>query len=194
MRYGMVIDLHLCVGCHACATACKASNATPPGDWRCFVLRKEVGKFPNTKRIIQPMLCMHCGEPACLQVCPTGATVKDENGIVYIDQEKCIGCRACMLACPYGVRSFVESENGYFPEPTEFDEFHKGEHPAGVVDKCDFCRDRIAKGEEPVCVRTCVTKARTFGTLEELEPLIKQRHGYQLLPERGTDPAVYYLD
>lgn len=194
MRYAMIIDLKRCVGCHACATACKAGNGTPPGDLRAYVLRKEIGKFPETKRVVLPMLCMHCGDPACLKVCPTGATIKREDGIVHIDKDLCIGCRACATACPYGVRFFVANNQGYYPDYTPFEKVNAGKHPAGVMDKCDFCMERLAKGEQPVCVQTCITKARTFGDLVELTPLIRSRKGYQLRAECGTDPGVYYLD
>lgn len=195
MRYAMVIDLKRCVGCHACVTACKAVNSTPPGDLRAYVLRKEIGKFPDTKRIVLPMLCMHCGDPACVKVCPTGATIKRDDGIVCIDKNLCIGCRACATACPYNVRFFIKSNNGYYNgHITPFEELNAGKHSVGVMDKCDFCLERLEKGEQPVCVQTCVTKARTFGDLDELMPLIRSRNGYQLRAECGTDPSVYFLD
>jgi molybdopterin-containing oxidoreductase family iron-sulfur binding subunit len=161
---------------------------------RAHVLRKEIGKFPDTKRIVLPMLCMHCGDPACLAVCPTGATIKRDDGIVYVDKDICVGCRACATACPYDARFYVKSNKGYYSEYTPFEEFNAGRHPAGVVDKCDFCLERLQKGEQPVCVQTCITKARTFGDLDELMPLIHSRSGYQLRAECDTDPGVYYLD
>lgn len=194
MRYAMVIDLKRCVGCHACATSCKSSNSTPPGDLRAYVLRKEIGKFPDTKRVVLPMLCMHCSDPACLNVCPTGATIKRDDGIVTIDKDTCIGCRACATACPYGARFYVKNAKGYFEEYTPFEKLNAGKHPVGVMDKCDFCLERLQKGEQPVCVQTCITKGRTFGDIDELMPLIRSRNGYQLRAECGTDPSVYYID
>jgi molybdopterin-containing oxidoreductase family iron-sulfur binding subunit len=137
---------------------------------------------------------MHCAEPACLSVCPTGATIRRDDGIVIVEQAKCVGCRACITACPYDARFYVESDKGYFNEYTPYEKLNNGKHPAGIVDKCDFCLRRLEKGEEPVCVGTCITKARVFGNLDDLSPSIRSRGGFQLRPELGTDPGVYYLD
>lgn len=195
MSYCMVIDLKRCVGCSACATMCKQENGTPPGITRSKVMKKESGKYPHVRRISLPMLCMHCEDPACVHVCPSGATQKREDGIVTVDKNICIGCRACMIACPYGARYFRESEEGYFGSVlTPFEKEKYVNMPKGVIDKCDFCvESRLAKGLEPACVQTCITKARIFGKKEDLQEVIRRRSGFQLRPELGTDPSVYYL-
>jgi molybdopterin-containing oxidoreductase family iron-sulfur binding subunit len=120
--------------------------------------------------------------------------MKRDDGIVYVDHKKCVGCRACITACPYDARFYIENEDGYFEHYTPFEKLNAGKHPSGIVDKCDFCMERLEKGEEPVCVGTCITKARVFGDMEELIPSIQGRNGYQLRPELGTDPGVYYFD
>ena len=195
MSYCMVIDLKRCVGCHACSTTCKAENGTPPGNTRAKVMKKEIGKYPDVRRVSIPMLCMHCEDAACVTVCPTGATERREDGIVSLDKEKCIGCRACITACPYGARYFRNSELGYFgKELTPYEEVKYQNKPKGVVDKCDFCLEsRLTQGLEPACVQSCITKARIFGKKEEVQELILQRKGYQLRPDLGTNPSVYYL-
>lgn len=195
MGYGMVIDLKRCVGCGACVTMCKMEHGTPPGVTRSKIMKKEFGEYPDTRRLTLPMLCMHCEDAACVKVCPTGATVKKENGIVTVDKNKCVGCRACMTACPYGARYFRESEEGYFgTELTPFEALKYPDMPKGVVDKCDFCeKTRLANGLEPACVQTCIVQARTFGKKEDLQGLINRRKGYQLRPDLGTEPSVYYL-
>jgi molybdopterin-containing oxidoreductase family iron-sulfur binding subunit len=142
---------------------------------------------------------MHCQEPPCLEVCPTGATQKREDGIVFIDADRCVGCRACMVACPYQSRYFNDQVRGYFPGQglTPYEEWAYAKHPPDVVEKCDFCRDRLAQGKEPACVANCMTRARYFGDLDdpqsEVSRLIREKAGYQLHPELGTDPSVYYL-
>ena len=156
-------------------------------------MKKETGKYPNTKRTIVPLQCMHCEDPACLKACPSGATQRNEDGIVTCDKDICVGCRACMTACPYTARSFIESLSGYFSEGlTPFEEA-KYTKTSGVVDKCDFCSSRLREGKDPACVNACVTGARTFGAAEELTALIDGRNGYQMRAELGTNPSVYYL-
>lgn len=196
MSYAFVIDLKKCVGCNACTTICKAENGTPPNVTRAKIMRKEVGTYPNVRRLSVPVLCMQCEDPPCVKACPTGATVKDAaSGVVTINKETCVGCRACMLACPYGARYYRENEDGYFgKELTPFEKVKYAEQPAGVVDKCDFClENRVKKGLEPACVQNCIAKARHFGPREEMERMIIERNGYQLRPELGTNPSVYYL-
>ena len=203
-RYGMVVDLKRCYGCYACAMACKAKNFTPPGVFWARVIKGETGKFPNTVRQALPVLCFHCDEPSCLTVCPTGATQQDDTGIVTVDKDKCIGCSYCKMACPYGARYMVEEWKSYFPEgcpETEYEKFAKAaweeKSGTGVSTKCDFCKERIPKGDLPACVKACPANARTFGDLDdpmsEIVQLIKKGRGAPLHPELGNDPKVYYL-
>lgn len=208
-RLGMVFDLFRCIGCHACTIACKAHNGTPPGIFWAKVLEKEVGKYPTAKRIFLPTACNHCKEPPCRDVCPTGATEKREDGIVTIDPDKCIGCRACMAACPYDARYYLKKITPYYPiseqNPapgfTPFEEWvykTKPWHQEGTVQKCTLCSDRLEEGKEPSCVETCPTNARTFGDFDdpisEVSKLVVQRRGFQLREEEATDPSIFYID
>lgn len=198
MRYGMVIDLKTCIGCNACTMACKAEHATPSKVFYAKVLEKEVGKFPAARRIFLPVLCNHCENPICRDVCPTGATYKREDGIVMVDYDKCIGCRACMEACPYWARTYYEGNGAYYPgERTPFEEV-KQNFPEGVVMKCNFCAHRVDQGIDPACVQTCPTDCRIFGDLEdpasEVSRLVAERKGRQLLAEKGLSPSVYYIE
>jgi len=205
VRYGMVIDLKRCIGCFACVIACKAEHHTPPNVFWAKVLRNESGKYPNTNRQPLPILCMHCEEPECVAVCPTGAAIKREDGIVVVDHNKCVGCRYCVLACPYGARYFTDKWQDYFTgedkPSSRYAEYSKkkwlAESDRGVVTKCTFCVERVEKGLKPACVLCCTTEARTFGDLDdsnsEVSKLIKKRHGFRLKEEVGTKPCVYYL-
>lgn len=195
-RYGMVIDLKLCIGCNSCTMACKAAHGTQPGMFWCKVLEKESGKYPQVSRMFVPVLCNHCKEPLCKTVCPTGATFTNGDGLVLIDYEKCIGCRACMLACPYQARTYVGKESYYYPDtpiPYGVDELRGHE---GVVQKCTFCESRVKEGKQPACVEVCPTSCRVFGDLNdpESEPckIIRSRNGFQMLADKGTEPSVYY--
>jgi len=203
-RYGFVIDLKRCFGCYACVMACKVKNHTPPGVLWCRLLKGETGDYPNVVRQALPVLCMQCEEPSCLSVCPTGATVQLDNGIVVVEQDKCVGCKYCKMACPYGARYLVEEWESYFPDGlplSEYEEFSKDQwinkSGVGVSTKCDFCIDRLEKGDEPACVKACPGRARYIGDLDdpdsEIVQLIKKNSGYVLQPELGNDPKVYYL-
>lgn len=196
-RYGMVIDLNLCVGCNACTIACKAEHGTPAGVFFAKVLEKEVGKYPAARRVFLPVLCNHCSQPACMEVCPSGATDKREDGIVFIDYDLCIGCRSCMEACPYGARTFHDNQTTYYTgQVTPFEKI-KPKAPKGVVMKCDFCADRVDQGLDPACVVTCPTECRVFGDLDDpqskLSRLIAEKKARPLLAEKGLEPNVFYI-
>ncbi|MFC2071156.1 4Fe-4S dicluster domain-containing protein [Chloroflexota bacterium] len=199
MRYGMVIDLKKCIGCYGCQILCKSENATPPGILWSRVLFYESGHYPNVKKMHIPILCMQCEDPPCVSVCPTGASTQRTDGIVTIDKTKCMGCQSCVTACLYGARSFYPEQKEYFPGQgfTPYEEVGNTQHKTGVVEKCDFCLSRVQQGLEPSCVISCMAKARYFGDLDdsdsEVSQLIRKYSGFQMYPEMGTDPSVYYL-
>ena len=205
-HYGMAIDLKRCIACHGCTLACKSVNNLP-NDVRYNNVLTDGGQYMDTARgtypdnwyrKYYPMSCQHCENPACVEVCPVGATYKDpETGVVRQDSDKCIGCRMCMSACPYtGVRSFLWEEPKYaldFP----VGDADAPEHVKHTVEKCVFCYGRLAKGETPACMEVCGALARHWGDLDdpdsEISRLVATREYEQLLPEMGTKPSVYYL-
>jgi molybdopterin-containing oxidoreductase family iron-sulfur binding subunit len=194
----MVIDLKRCIGCYACQLSCKAENGTPPGVLFARVLKKEEGQYPSVRQLFLPVLCNHCEDAPCVDACPTGASFKWEDGIVDIDADKCVGCRACMMACPYSNRYYNDGPQQYYEKGvTAYERARVSLHQTDVVMKCNFCRDRVRSGKQPACVANCPTVARYFGDLDdpnsEVSRLIKERGGYALHPELGTKPSVYYL-
>jgi Fe-S-cluster-containing dehydrogenase component len=198
-RLGLVIDLDICVGCHACAVNCKEWNtggvaapltdlapyaADPDGVWFNRVHTFEVGEGEDGRTVHFPRSCLHCAEPACVTVCPTGASFKRaEDGIVLVNEDLCIGCKLCSWACPYGAREFDQD--------------------AGVMKKCTLCIDRIynesfaVEDRQPACVATCPASARHFGDLgdpdSKVSRLVAERGGYDLMPEMGYQPTNKYL-
>lgn len=204
-HYALAIDTTRCMGCHTCGIACKQENNLPDNVWWCRSLTvggpnmdAPAGVFPEVSMSYMTLQCQHCENPACVKVCPVGATYRDEEtGVVRQDYDKCIGCRMCMAACPYtGVRSFNWEEPTYsighaLGDPTV------PEHQKHVVEKCTLCWHRLARGEEPACIDACPAEARHFGDLNdpasEVSQLIASRSHQQLLPEQGTNPSVYYL-
>jgi Fe-S-cluster-containing dehydrogenase component len=207
VQYAMVIDLKKCVGCKSCTVACKVENHTPPGVAYNVVLEEEKGIYPNVTRRFIPRPCMQCESSSCTKVCPTGATYHRSDGIVAIDYDKCIGCRYCVTACPYGARSFDYGEH-YHEEPTSYEKMASPEYaeyrkrrkrksPIGNVRKCTFCLHRIKKGLNPACVDTCMGRAYTFGNMKdpnsEVNRLLATRSYSRLKEELGNKPRVYYL-
>lgn len=201
MRYGMVIDLNTCAGCAACVMACKQGNATPAGEYWCGLNIWEEGKYPDARKRVMPHACMHCKNAPCVKACPTGASHYAADGTVQVDYDKCIGCRMCMGACPYNARQFNwgdPSEQSYYEgfEQTPYEAMRASEHPKGVVEKCILCSGRLEEGKQPLCVKTCITKCRTFGDLDdpnsEVSRKIKELNARPLMEDLGTEPSIYY--
>lgn len=205
MRYGFAIDTNRCIGCHTCSVACRIENNLPQGIWwnRALTVGGEdmdtpEGVFPHVKMSYLTLACQHCDNPACVKVCPVGATYQDpETGVVRQDYDKCIGCRMCMAACPYtGVRSFNWEEPKY-AIGMDLGDGDVPTHQKHVVEKCTMCWHRIARDETPACVKVCPERARFWGDLDdpnsEVAQLVRDREYEQLLPEQGTNPSVYYL-
>ncbi len=198
-RLGLVIDLDICVGCHACAVNCKEWNTggiaapltdldpygdEPMGVWFNRIHSFEVGTGADGRTVHFPKSCLHCEQPDCVSVCPTGASYKRaEDGIVLVQEDLCIGCKLCSWACPYGAREY--------------------DYDAGVMKKCTLCIDKIYNEtlEEvdrvPACVATCPASARHFGDLGDptsaVSTMVAERGGYDLMPELGYRPTNKYL-
>lgn len=175
-RYGMLINTKKCVGCFACRVACQMQNELPVTESFISFHEKETGIFPNVRNEIVPVQCQHCEDAPCAEVCPTKATYVTKDGIVLVDEDKCIGCKYCMVACPYDAR--VHSEE------------------TGVVEKCRFCVELVEKGEQPACVSTCITTARVFGDLDDPNSDVsKAIVKYNAQPLRGDlgKPKIYYV-
>lgn len=212
-RWAMVIDLRKCIGCSACTVACVAENHLPPGVVYRPVSEQEVGTYPNVARQFLPRPCMQCDDPPCTDVCPVGATYKRPDGVVEINYDKCIGCRYCIPACPYGARTFDWGENwtdrtpAYEPyeasPPPEYGQrwptrsSGSGASPIGNVRKCQFCLHRLNAGMLPACTTTCVGAATYFGDMNDPESLVSRLIGNEnverLREDKGTEPKVYYL-
>ena len=162
-------------------------------------LVEERGKYPNARWQFVPLQCNHCSNPACVTVCPTGATSQRGDGIVTVDPDKCMGCRYCIIACPYRVRFYVDKRGTYYDAPTLHESFglKARDYQEGTVIKCDLCAHRLEQRLEPACVATCISRARYFGDLDdptsEVSQLVAAHGAHQLLVEKGTDPSVYYI-
>ncbi len=196
-KYGMVIDLDKCYGCRACMVACKIENNTPYSHFWMYVFRLEEGEYPNAQTTFLPRPCMHCDNAPCIKVCPVGARYKEETGIVWTDWDRCIGCRYCEVACPYGVNYFnwkdpkknqyldwddpdLKSVTGgvspaYANPDLEGRYGHEdrliagANHHKGVEEKCTFCVHRVQKGLDPACATNCPAFAIKFGDLDDPE-------------------------
>ncbi len=210
-RWGMVVETGACEAqenCRQCILACKRAHNVPdiPDpkqriDWiekaptaAVLPFRAAEQGASSAEGPTVPVLCNHCASPPCVPVCPTQATFKRADGIVMMDYHRCIGCRYCMAACPYGARSF----NFIDPRPylTEDNEAYPT-RTAGVVEKCDFCAERLARGGTPACVEACPAKALSFGDLNDehsaVRALLRERPAVQRRPELGLGPAVFYV-
>ena len=200
MSAGLLFDSTRCIGCQACSAACKEQNdlplpiepATTAYTWTVVEQRAGV----NVRR-----LCMHCLEPTCVSVCPVGALSKTPEGPVVYDSGKCIGCRYCIMACPYEARTYNDGEPGeYFAGKglTRIEEVGSQRHTAGVVEKCTFCAHRLDEGKEPACVATCPARARIFGDLDdpnsEVSKLVAGGLAKPRLEELGTLPSVFFIE
>ena len=178
IKYGMLIEQSRCINCKACMIACQAENSIPLYKHRNRIEESELyGKYPNLSIDFIPNQCNHCDNPPCVPVCPTEATYINDDGIVLINSDECIGCQACMEECPYDARYYNE----------ELD----------IVDKCTYCTQRIYHGREPACVETCPGKVRTFGDLNDPKSEVSLKiasHKTKVRePEHGTKPRIYYI-
>lgn len=227
-RWGMVIDLDKCMGCQACTIACWAENNVPHGSPKEQALKREIywnkviavseGEYPNVKVEVIPMPCMHCDDAPCVRVCPARATYRRADGIVVQDFRRCLGCKYCIAACPYGARSFnykeQEEQKYHRPDPP-ISRSARGPWPFphrmhGVVEKCTFCFHRLdtwlAGGGDikkigvevvPACTEACPAGTRTFGDLDdpdsEVARLLASRRAIRLREDKGTSPKVFYL-
>ncbi len=175
-QYAMTIDERLCVGCGACVVACSNENRVPDDKARCWTVQVHGGTFPQLWMETRSERCNHCVNAPCVEVCPTRASHHDVGGIVVVTASKCIGCKTCMLACPYDVR-YV--------------------HPAGHVEKCTFCIHRVLDGKDPACATVCPTHAITFGDLDDPRSTVahqlRQRKYKVLKPEEDTEPRLFLL-
>lgn len=182
MRNCLVIDLDRCSGCDTCVAACKYENNVPLGEyWNRVNVVGPTGTWPRIEQYWLPTQCQQCENAPCIAACPTGASYRDEeNGLVLIDHETCIGCQTCIEACPYGARSYNEELN--------------------VVDKCTCCVQRLQEGEKPACVHNCCCGARYFGDLDDPESdaakavaAAGEENCHQLPDPTGAQPRTIYI-
>ncbi len=193
-KYGMVIKSNLCTGCQTCTVACKMENLTLPGCNRTTVSERIDAKW-------EIRICMQCENPPCVSACPVNATWKNDMGIIVVDQDKCIGCKKCISACPYQARK-INPKRGYFKERLPFEdvsikikEKHRI-HKATKADKCDFCLHRLNINKTPICVEACPTGARIFGDTEDSQSEVSKlinKGASPLRPELGTKPKVFFI-
>ncbi len=177
MRYGFAIDQRTCIGCHACTVACKTENEVPLGQFRTWVKYVDSGEFPDTTRSFGVMRCNHCTDAPCVQICPTQALFKREDGIVDFDNSRCIGCKSCMQACPYDA-IYIDAETQ-------------------TAAKCNMCAHRVDEDLEPACVVVCPTHSIWVGDLDDptsgIARLVSTEQTTVRAPEQNTGPNVFYL-
>lgn len=201
-KYGMAVDMRRCAACNRCSMACIVEHNLPDGVlWTHAVAeggdydRTPGGTYPSDLSMkFYTISCQHCDMPLCYASCPTGAIDKRDDGIVTTDMEACIGCEACVPACPYSARTFISGE------PTYQLDFAVGSgevHLANTAVKCTFCTERVDADQQPRCVEVCYAHARVFGDLDdpdsEISKLIAERDYELLLADQGTGPNIYYL-
>ncbi|MGH2451412.1 MAG: 4Fe-4S dicluster domain-containing protein, partial [Candidatus Limnocylindria bacterium] len=178
MRLGFLIDQRRCIGCHACTVACKQEQDVPLGVFRTWVKYIEKGEFPNTRRHFTVLRCNQCDDAPCIEICPTTALFRREDGIVDFDTSRCIGCKSCMQACPY---------DALYVDPIE--------HTAM---KCNFCAHRVDVGLKPACEIVCPETAIVSGDIDDPESsisrLIAREPVHVRKPEQGTQPKVFYIN
>ena len=177
-NYGFVIDNRKCIGCHACSTACKSENEVPLGVYRTWVKYVETGAYPNTRRHFQVTRCNHCANPPCVRICPTQAMYQRADGIVEFDNSVCIGCKACMQACPYDAIHIDPNTN--------------------TAAKCHYCAHRTDIGLEPACVVVCPEHAIIAGDMNdpnsEISRILARQDVTVRKPEQGTSPKLFYIE
>jgi Fe-S-cluster-containing dehydrogenase component len=165
--------------------ACKVEFDLPLGVWRIWLKEENRGEFPNVKKVVMPTLCNHCDYPICVRNCPTAATYKHADGYVLQRANRCVGCRACIISCPYNARCLLPAVRTDSQKPTS------------VTDKCSFCIHRVSRGLAPACVASCTARAMIFGDVNdpqsEVALLLKKENVSVLRPDMGTAPQVYYI-
>ena len=216
VQFAYALDLSRCIGCRRCVYACVEENnqsREPQIHWiRVLEMQTDHGvdfayanpyydpeQVPEAGRFYVPMACQQCENPPCVKACPTGATWREDDGIVAIDYDWCIGCRCCMSACPYGARHFNWAEPTIEAEEVNPDMHYLGNRirPKGVVEKCTFCIHRVRDGRYPACVEICPVGARKFGNLldeeSEIRYLMHQKRVFVLKEDLNTQPKFYYF-
>ena len=177
MRYGFVIDQNRCIGCHACTVACKEEHNIAVGVNRTWVKYIEKGHYPDTRRHFAVLRCNHCDDAPCIEICPTVALFRRHDGIVDFDNERCIGCKSCMQACPYDALYIDPDRN--------------------TAAKCNFDASRVEMGYKPACEVVCPTQAILSGDLDDPNSQISRRIAMDKVsvrkPEKGTKPKLFYV-